>query len=49
VESKGEGALEEERGRVLGLLRELGLERTERRSYLELLLQRGGPEARSPH
>ena len=41
VEAKACNDLEEGKARVLGLLDTLGLDRQERRSYLELLLERG--------
>jgi adenylate cyclase class 2 len=41
VEARGCEDLDEGRERVLGLLESLGLDRMERRSYLELLLERG--------
>jgi adenylate cyclase class 2 len=41
VEARECQDLEEGKGRVLGLLESLGLDRMERKSYLELLLERG--------
>jgi adenylate cyclase class 2 len=43
VEARECQDLEEGKARVLDILQRLGLDRLERKSYLELLLERGGP------